>query len=305
MPPDTTYHWDLDEAKATVSTVDAYRHLADLLKNNLLRDLAHPAIKRYIHCKNEDGEVFDHNPGFDFQAQLYGLRDLVTQETDLDTANAGLTKEVLKSVADAVPAITAQYGTAADALADVVAEVKQGKLTQSTRDRLTEALLSLHTLLQPPEDWTGASEDMAATTAKYRELAERIAKVQKTFEADAEREAKDHEDLARTPEAACGRAELLSYAAEVRREVKRVLDQQAPAVDEAVQHGRDAGNSLARLIGSLGTFAGDYRTAAEEIAKASEAEMGSVLQRFDFAASRTTWEEFAEKVKEVAPQPGQ
>ncbi|MER5356419.1 hypothetical protein ABT093_39640 [Kitasatospora sp. NPDC002551] len=305
MPPDTTYDWNLDEAKATVTTVGAYQKFAEQLKDNLLRNLAHPDIRRNIVCTNEDGQVFEDNPWFQFQGHLSVLRDLLTQMTDLDAENAGSAQKVIKSVVDAVPAVTAQYRTAADALADVVEEVKKGTLTQPTRDRLTKALLSLHTLLQPPQEWTEWKEDIADRTAQYRDLADRIVKLQEVFKADAERDAKDHENLAKKPEAACARAELLSYAAEVRAEVEKVTGQQSEAVDDAVNHARDAGNSLARLIGSLGNFAGDYKTAAEEIANASTAEMGSVLQRVDFASSRTIWDEYAEKVKELSDQPGQ
>ncbi|MFF2354779.1 hypothetical protein ACFVVL_34075 [Kitasatospora sp. NPDC058115] len=303
MPTDAPYDWNLDEATAAVTTVGAYRKFAEQLKDNLLRNLAHPDIRRYIHCET-DGQVFDDNPWFQFQGQLYVLRNLFTELTDLDAENSGSTQEVITSVADAVPAVTAQYRTTADALADVVAEVKKGELTQQTRDRLTTALRSLHDLLQPPQQWTEMKEEVAGRTADYRGLADRIVKVQEVFKADAEQEAERYEKLARRPEAACARKELLSYAADVRTAVKQVTDEQSEAVAGAVEHADGAGNSLARLIGSLGNFAGDYRTAAEEIANASTAETGSVVQRLDFASSRTIWEEYAEKVKELSRQPG-
>ncbi|KOG85845.1 hypothetical protein [Streptomyces varsoviensis] len=304
MPPETTtpYAWNLDTAKKAITDVGAYRFQYKEIKDTLLGIHAHSDVKRIIHCKNANGSDFDHHPSFGFQGQLSALNNLLSQVIDLDSSNVESIQTVIKTAVDAVPPVTARYQTAAEALAATVEKVKKGTLDQQTRDQLTSQFHALHYLLMPPEEWTQAKQDFAGRIGKNQEFADRIAKLNQDFKSEGERVAREHELLAQKPEAACGRNELLSYASEVRMAIKQVLQQQSLSTSNIVGHATDGANALAKLIGSLNSFANDYKTAAEELDKASLAEVGSLVQRIDFDSSRDIWNEYAETVKKLPSQ---
>ncbi|MEV0260633.1 hypothetical protein AB0I49_04730 [Streptomyces sp. NPDC050617] len=303
MAPDTTaYSWNLDAAKSAVLAAGAFTDQSQQMKATLLGTADRPDIECFIGCWNKDGGLYEAHPWFQLKTHLRQLRLQFEEITDSDADNANDMRTVIKTAADAIPPVTTQYKAVADVLATAVEEVKQKKLTQQTRFCLTEAFRSLHDRLAPPRVWTDITEILAQRAISTRECETRIIQGQKYLREHGETEVKNYERSAQLPEHECGRQKLLNYADEVRKTVPLVLAEQAPAVNAVLNHATGAADVLSRLIGSLGTFANDYKAAAEELEDASTEKAGSVIQQIDFESSWAIWNEYAETVRKLPAQ---
>ncbi len=303
MSPGTTaYSWNLDAAKSAMTAAGAFTGQSQQLKTTLLETTNRPDIERFIGCWNKDGTRYEAHPWFQLKTHLRSLRLLFDDIADRDASNANDMRDVIKTAADAIPPVTAQYKAVADVLATAVEEIKQKKLTPQTRFRLAEAFRTLHDRLTPPQEWTDITEVLAQRAISNRESETKIVQGQKYLRESGETEVKNYERSAEQAEHECGREKLLSYADEVRKTVPLVLASQEPAVNAVLNHATGADDVLARLIGSLGTFANDYKAAAEELADASTEQAGSVIQQIDFESSRAIWNGYAETVKKLSAQ---